>query len=56
MTVVEAASNLRTPVATLRYWRHLGVGPADFRLERRVVYRRTDLDRWIFEQQEAQNR
>ena len=56
MTVVEAASYLRTPVATLRYWRHLGVGPAGFRLGRRVVYRRTDLDRWIFEQQEAQNR
>jgi hypothetical protein len=46
MTLAEAAALLRTPVATLRYWRYLGVGPAGFRLGRRAVFRRTDLDRW----------
>ncbi len=54
MTLVETAAYLRTPVATLRYWRHLGEGPAGFRLCRRVVYRRADVDRWISEQQQCQ--
>ncbi len=54
MTLVETAACLRTPVATLRYWRHLGEGPAGFRLGRRVVYRRGDVDRWVTEQQQCQ--
>ncbi len=52
LTLTEAAARLRTPVATLRYWRHLGIGPDSFRLGRRVVYRRDDLDRWITAQQD----
>ncbi len=47
LTITEAAEVLRTPVATLRYWRHLGTGPRSFRLGRRVVYRRDDLHAWI---------
>ena len=27
LTITEAAELLRAPVATLRYWRHLGTGP-----------------------------
>lgn len=38
---------------TLRWWRHIGAGPASFRLGRRVVYRKTDVDRWIQEQYET---
>src|SRR3712207_4060435 len=53
MTLAETAAYLRTPVATLRYWRHLGEGPASFRLGRRVVYRREDVDRWIGERQRS---
>ena len=53
MTLTEAATYLRTPVATLRYWRHLGIGPAGFRLGRRVVYQREDVDRWISERQRS---
>ena len=56
MTLAETAAYLRTPVATLRYWRHLGEGPAGFRLGRRVMYRRLDVDRWISARQEAQRR
>jgi excisionase family DNA binding protein len=56
MTVGEAAAYLRTPVATLRYWRHLGVGPAGVRLGRRLLYRRADLDRWVSAQYDPQNR
>ena len=47
LTIAEAAELLRAPVATLRYWRHLGTGPRSFRLGRRVLYRRDDLHNWI---------
>ena len=47
LTITEAADVLRAPVATLRYWRHLGTGPNSFRLGRRVLYRRADLHIWI---------
>jgi predicted DNA-binding transcriptional regulator AlpA len=55
LTLAEVAAVLRTPVATLRYWRHLGVGPDGFRLGRRVVYRRQEVDRWVAERQQAQS-
>jgi DNA-binding transcriptional MerR regulator len=54
LTLVEAADLLRTPVATLRYWRHRGVGPDGFRLGRRVAYRRAHLDRWLTIQRDAE--
>jgi DNA-binding transcriptional MerR regulator len=47
LSVAEAAAIVRAPVATLRYWRHLGTGPRSFRLGRRVLYRREDLLTWI---------
>lgn len=47
LTIHEAADIVRAPVATLRYWRHLGTGPHSFRLGRRVVYRASDLQTWI---------
>ncbi len=47
LTIAEAAQLLRAPVATLRYWRHLGTGPRSFRLGRRVLYRRDELRAWI---------
>jgi DNA-binding transcriptional MerR regulator len=47
LTITEAAELLRSPVATLRYWRHLGTGPRSFRLGRRVLYRSDDLRSWI---------
>ncbi len=47
LTITEATLLLRAPVATLRYWRHLGTGPQSFRLGRRVLYRRDDLHAWI---------
>ena len=54
LTVAEAADFLRTPVATLRYWRHMGIGPTGFRLGRRVVYSRADLISWLAQQREAE--
>ena len=53
LTIAEAALLLRAPVATLRYWRHLGTGPHGFRLGRRVVYQRADVTAWLVEQAEA---
>ena len=53
LTIDEAAELLRAPVATLRYWRHLGTGPRSFRLGRRVLYRRDDLHAWIDARRES---
>ena len=50
LTIDEAATILRTPVATLRYWRWQGSGPRSFRLGRRVLYRYDDLITWINDQ------
>ena len=47
LTITETADLVRAPVATLRYWRHRGTGPRSFRLGRRVLYRRDDVDAWI---------
>ena len=47
LTISEVAAIVRAPIATLRYWRHLGTGPRSFRLGRRVVYRAGDLRAWI---------
>lgn len=52
LTIAEASALTRTPVATLRYWRHLGTGPASFRLGRRVVYDEADVLAWIDTQRE----
>ena len=47
LTISEVAAIVRAPVATVRYWRHLGTGPRSFRLGRRVVYKVGDLEAWI---------
>ena len=54
LTITEVAELLRAPVATLRYWRHLGTGPRSFRLGRRVLYRSDGLRSWIDAQQDDQ--
>ena len=43
----EVAETLRVPVATLRYWRHLGQGPLSFRIGRNVRYSRSDVAAWV---------
>lgn len=53
LTIAEAAALMRAPVATLRYWRHLGTGPHSFRVGRRVMYRHSDLLTWIEKQATA---
>jgi len=53
LTTAEVSERLRTPVATLRYWRHIGTGPTSARLGRRVLYREVDVEKWLHDQFEA---
>lgn len=53
--IEEAAEFLRVPVATLRYWRHMGTGPKSARIGGRVMYKQVDLENWINEQFEKAN-
>lgn len=54
LTVGEVAELLRQPVATLRYWRHLGKGPKGFRVGRRVLYDRSDVEQFLAESRQAE--
>jgi predicted DNA-binding transcriptional regulator AlpA len=51
LTTDEVALITRAPVSTVRYWRHLGTGPRSFRLGRRVVYRRHEVEQWLSERE-----
>jgi excisionase family DNA binding protein len=53
LTVEELAAVLQVPVATLYQWRVTGRGPAGVRVGRHVRYRRSEVERWLDEQQEA---
>jgi predicted DNA-binding transcriptional regulator AlpA len=42
----------RLSVGTLRWWRAVGKGgPESFKLGRRVMYRRADVEKWLEEAQ-----
>jgi predicted DNA-binding transcriptional regulator AlpA len=47
LTIAEVADVVRVPVATLRYWRHLGTGPHSFRIGRGVRYWRSEVSAWL---------
>jgi DNA-binding transcriptional MerR regulator len=46
LTTEEVAQRFRTSPSTVRYWRHLGIGPAGIRVGRRVLYDEAECDRW----------
>ncbi|MEI2718250.1 MAG: helix-turn-helix domain-containing protein [Candidatus Nanopelagicales bacterium] len=46
-TTEAASAYIGAAVGTLRYWRHRGLGPPSFKVGRRVLYRRDDLDKWL---------
>lgn len=50
LNISEAAGLLRVPVATLRWWRHLGTGPHSFRVGRGVRYWHHDVLNWLHQQ------
>ena len=39
------------PVATWRYWAHVGRGPESFKIGRRRVWRRSVVEAWIAERE-----
>jgi predicted DNA-binding transcriptional regulator AlpA len=47
----EVAQMIRVPESTLRYWRHIGIGPRSFKMgPRRVLYRADDVLAWVADQ------
>lgn len=53
LTITEVAEIVRVPVATLRYWRHLGEGPHSFRVGRAVRYWRGEVLVWLHDQSDG---
>lgn len=51
LTVAEVAALLRKPAGTLRYWRSVDRGPRSSRIGSTVVYRRSDVEAWLAEQE-----
>jgi DNA-binding transcriptional MerR regulator len=49
----EVAELLRTPIETVRYWRHIGKGPASFKVGRTVLYAVEDVEAFIAEARKA---
>jgi predicted DNA-binding transcriptional regulator AlpA len=49
LTMAEVARFLRLPVATLRYWRHIGEGPRSFKIGRHVRYWAVDVWTWAMD-------
>lgn len=57
LTTKKVAELYGLPEGTLRYYRQLGIGPASFKLTgKRVVYRRSEVDRWVAEQEATSGR
>ena len=44
-----------TPIATLRYWRHIGEGPPLFTIGKKIVAYEDEIDEWV-RAQAAKNR
>lgn len=47
LTTEDVAEEVRRPASTVRYWRHIGYGPVGFRVGKRVLYRRSEVDAWL---------
>lgn len=56
MTTEEVAARARTTPDTCRYWRHIGKGPRSFKVGRRVLYAREDVEAWLAEARAQGNR
>jgi predicted DNA-binding transcriptional regulator AlpA len=52
LTKAEVAERLRLPLKTVDFWRAQGKGPKGRRIGNRVLYRASDLERWIADQWE----
>lgn len=54
LTTAEVAELLRTSAETVRFWRHVGKGPKNFKIGRRVLYAVEDVDSFIDEARRAE--
>ena len=54
LTTADVAELCRTSPETVRYWRHVGYGPASFKVGRRVLYAAAEVKRWLAEIQATQ--
>ena len=53
LTTAELAALVRTSPDTVRYWRHVRKGPRSMKVGRRVLYARSDVERWLAELRRA---
>lgn len=53
LTTAELAAETGIPPETLRYYRWRGEGPASYKIGRRVLYDRVDVEAWIRKQKAA---
>ena len=49
LTTEEVAELLRTTPETVRYWKHVKKGPKSFKVGRRVLYAREDVEAFVAE-------
>jgi prophage regulatory protein len=51
----EVSRLTSVPIATLRWWRHQGMGPRSFKLgPRKVIYKESDVIAWLDQQYAAE--
>ena len=54
LNTTEVSTLTRVPIATLRWWRHQGIGPRSFKLgPRKVMYKESDVLAWLEHQYDA---
>ncbi|MDV7197028.1 helix-turn-helix domain-containing protein [Rhodococcus kroppenstedtii] len=51
VSIAELSSETGIAAATLRCWRRDNYGPASFKMGGRIVYRRSEIARWLAEQE-----
>lgn len=58
LTTKQVCEDYPFNAGTLRFWRHSDQGPASFTVgpRGRVVYRRSEVERWLAEQESATRR
>lgn len=53
LTTAEVGQRVRAAAETVRFWRHQKKGPAYFKIGRKVLYRRRDVEEWLAAQRTA---
>lgn len=53
ITTHEVAELLRTSPESVRFWRHVGKGPASFKVGRRVLYDSAEVEQWLADARKA---